>query len=114
MISLKEHIEITRVVQLMEGESPQFTDEQLQAAEFYTLKWNPVSGNTKLCLFNAASEQLGDMEFSDPDVAIAFVEEFFDIDDDEAADLESYAWANDNYDDRVQNALADDGTSDAA
>lgn len=107
MISLKEHIEITRVVQLMEGESPQFTDEQLAAAEFYTLKWNPVSGNTKLCLYNAGGEGLGDMEFEDPDVAVAFVEEFFDIDDDETAELESYAWANDNYADRVQNALAD-------
>lgn len=113
MISLKEHIEISRVVQLMEGESPQFTEDQLQAAEFYTLKWNSVSGNTKLCLFNAASESLGDMEFEDPDVAIAFVEEFFDIDDEETANLESYAWANDVYDDRLANAQADDGTSDA-
>ena len=111
MISLTEHIEITRVVQLMEGESPSFTAEQLQAAEFYTLKWNPVSGNSKLCLYNADSEQLGDMEFEDPDVAIAFVEEFFDIDDEETAELESYAWAN--VDDRIQSALADDGTSDA-
>jgi hypothetical protein len=111
MISLKEHMEINRVVKLMEGESPQFTDEQLQAAESYALKWNPVSGNTILCLYDAADLSLGNMEFEDADVAIAFVEEYFDLEDDDLADLESYDWANDNYDDRMLNALGDDGTS---
>lgn len=111
MISLKEHIQISEMVQLMEGESPEFTPEQLEAAEYYTLKWNAISGNTILCLFDAAGQGLGNVEFEDADIAIAFVEEYFDIDDDEIASLESYEWANDNVDDREQNALADDGTS---
>lgn len=111
MISLREHAEISRVVKLMEGESPHFTDEQLDAAESYALKWNPVSGNTILCLYDAADLCLGTMEFEDADVAIAFIEEYFDLDDDEMSYIESYDWANDNYDDRVLNALADDGTS---
>lgn len=112
MISLKEHAEISRVMNLMEGESPQFTDEQLDAAESYALKWNPVSGNTILCLYDATDMCLGNMEFEDADVAIAFVEEYFDLDDDDLADLESYDWANDNYDDRVVDASQADGASD--
>lgn len=111
MISLKEHIQITQAVHLMEGESPVFTSEQLECAESYALKWNPISGMTVLCLYDAQGQGLGSMEFEDPDVAIAFVEEYFDLDDEDLADLESYEWANDNYDDRVNDALADDGTS---
>lgn len=111
MISLKEHIEITRSVQLMEGESPVFTAEQLECAASYALKWNPITGMTALWLYDDANQGLGSMEFEDPDVAIGFVEEYFDLDDDDLSELESYSWANDNYDDRVQNALADDGTS---
>ena len=114
MISLREHAEIGRVMKLMEGESPQFTDEQLEAAESYALKWNPVSGKTLLCLYDAADAGLGSMEFEDPDVAIAFVEEYFDLEDDDLSDLESYDWANDTYDDRLLNAQSDDGTSDVA
>ena len=114
MLTLNEHLEISRVVSLMEGEQTEFTDEQLDATEYYEMKYNPVSGNTILCLFDDAGQKLASVEFEDADVAIAFVEEYFDLDEDDVRDLESYDWANDgedNYDDRLQNAVADDGTT---
>lgn len=115
MLTLNEHLEVSRVVNLMEGEQTEFTDEQLELAEFYEMKFNPVSGNTILSVFDESGLKLASVEFEDADVAIAFVEEYFELDEDDLRDLDSYAWANDgedNYDDRLQNAVADDGTSD--
>jgi hypothetical protein len=108
VIGLKEHIEISDKVNLMEGESPQFTDEQLDAADYYQLKWNAVSGNTVLSLYDANGDGLGSVEFEDADVAVAFIEEYFDLDEDELEKLENYSWVDDdsdNYDDRVRDVL---------
>lgn len=92
MLSLNEHIEINKVVQLMEGESPTFTDEQLDAAEKYSIKWNHVTGNTSVTLFDNMDQSLGTVDFLDPDIAVAFLEEYFDLDDADKEALESYAW----------------------
>lgn len=114
MLTLREHLEVNEAINLMEGEQPEFTDEQLDKAEYYELKWHPVSANTILSLFDEAGEKLGEMEFEDADIAIAFVEEYFELEEDDIRDLESYAWANpENYDDRVIDTMQDDGTSDA-
>jgi len=96
MITLQEHIEISEKVLMFEGEAPAFTEEQLEAAEFYQLKWNAVSGDTELYLYDVNGEGLGSVSFEDADIAIAFVEEYFDLDEDDILDLESYAWADDD------------------
>jgi len=115
MLTLNEHLEISRVVQLFEGEQTEFTDEQFERAEYYDLKWNPVSGNTILSIYDESGLKLGEIEFEDADIAIEFVDEYFDLDEEDLRDLQSYSWADDgdNYDDRVKNAVADDGTSDS-
>lgn len=110
IMSLNEFIAIDeQVSMLVEGESPVFTDEQIEKAEYYDLKWNPVSGNTELRIFDVAGQPLATVEFEDPEIAIEFVQEVFELDEDDVHDLENYAWA-DGFDDRVYNALQDDGT----
>lgn len=112
MISLNEHIEINRVINLVEGEQTEFTEEQFEKAEYFDLKWNPVTANTILCIYDESGLKLGEVEFEDAEVAIAFVEEYFELDEEDIRDLESYAWASeDNYDDRVSHAIEDEGTS---
>lgn len=112
MISLHEHIQIEEGIQLLEGEQTEFTEEQYEKAEQYDLKWNPVSGNTILSIYDGAGLKLGDVEFEDAEIAIAFVEEYFELDEEDLRDLESYAWASDdNLEDREIEAMQDDGTS---
>lgn len=112
MITLSEHLEISEKMKLLEGESPDFSDEQLDNAAFYKLRFNPVTGNTELYLYDDAEQGLGHTEFEDAEIAIAFIEELFDLDDEDLADLNDYTWANEdpeasdeNYDNRVEDAL---------
>lgn len=111
MLTLKEHIEIHEAVTHMfaDIDDHPFTDEQIDAAEFYELKWNPVSDQTELSIYDGNGATLATAGFSDPDLAIEVVEELFDLDEDDLLSLRNYEWA-DNFDDRVWDALQDDGT----
>lgn len=98
MLNLNEYTEIHEKMKLFEGESTEFTDQQLDDAEFYQFKLNPVSYCTEVTLYNAAEEPLGTVSFEDADIAIAFIEELFDLEPEEAESLENYDWANPEVD----------------
>lgn len=94
MLSLNEHLQIDETLSLFEAEETSFTDQQLDAAEFYIFKLNPVSFGTEVTLYDAQQQPLGTMSFEDADIAIAFIEDLFDLDPEDLDYLESYAWAN--------------------
>jgi hypothetical protein len=98
MLNLNEYTEIHEKMKLFEGESTEFTDQQLDDAEFYQFKLNPVSYCTEVTLYNVAEEPLGTVSFEDADIAIAFIEELFDLEPEEAKSLENYDWANPDVD----------------
>jgi hypothetical protein len=113
MLPLNEFIELQEDLNLvLESEQTEFTDEQIEKAEYFDLKWNPVSGGTKLCIYDESGEALAFVEYPDEDIAIEMALEMFDFDEEDVRDMESYRWANsDNLDDRKWDALQDDGTS---
>jgi hypothetical protein len=113
MLTLTEHIEINEEVQrIVESEQTSFTDEQIDKAEYFDLKWNPVSFKTALHIYDAAGLSLASVEFDDADVAIEYAMDVFEFDEEDLRDIDSYAWANDgNTELREYDALADDGTS---
>lgn len=95
MLTLNEYIDINEQVSaLVESEQSFFTDEQIEAASYYDLKFNPVSFMTVLSLHNEAGETLASVDFEDADVAIAYIEDTFDLEEGELEYLDSYAWAN--------------------
>ena len=103
MLTLNEYIEIQEHVNtLVESEQSFFTDEQIDQAAYYDLKFNPVSFMTVLSLHNEAGETLASVDFEDADVAIAYIEDTFDLEDGELEYLDSYAWANEAPTDNTQ------------
>lgn len=112
MLTLSEHIEIEEKLKLFEGESSIFTDEQLDAAESYEMKWVPYTGQTELYLYDVDDNGLGSVTFDDADIAIAFLEEYFELDDEELDDLESYSWATGVELDDDDEDYQDDGDED--
>jgi hypothetical protein len=105
MLSLQDYTLINEEIEhLFEGELMQFSDDQIVQAEYYDIKWNPVSGKTEVNLYNSEAAPLGTMAFDDADIAIEFIEDNFDIDDDDVEELENYSWA-DNYDDRIYDTV---------
>lgn len=94
MLTLQESMEIHEKFKslLIEGEQTEFTDQQLDDAEFYIFKLNPVSYNTEVTLYNASEEPLGTVSFEDADIAIAFIEELFELEPEDMTYLDSYGW----------------------
>ena len=95
ILTLQESIEIHEKMKLLnEGEQTEFTDQQLDDAEFYVFKLNPVSYNTEVTLYNASEEPLGTVSFEDADIAIAFIEELFELEPEDMTYLDSYGWVD--------------------
>ncbi len=113
MLGLEQYIQINEAVdRLVESEATTFTDEQIEKAEFFDLKWNPVSYKTALHIYDMNGEPLGSVEFEDEDIAIEYAMEIFEFDEEDLRDIESYAWANDgNTELLAYDVLQDDGTS---
>lgn len=113
MIDLKEYSKIYEEVErLVESEQTFFTDEQIDQAEFYELKWNPVNFKTAIHIFDSAGQPIASVEFDDAEYAMEYVESIFELDEEDLLSLNSYQWASD-IENRVYAALDDDGTSDA-
>lgn len=112
MLTLQESIEISDKLRLFEGEQTEFTDQQLDDAEFFIFKLNQVSFDTEVTLYNGSKEPLGTVSFEDADIAIAFIEELFELDDEDIQDLLTYSWAepDQEFEELAQNqrAIGDD------
>lgn len=108
MLPLETYIQLQEQAdRLTESEQTFFTDEQIEKAEFFNVKWNPVTGKTELYVYDANGEGLGSVDFDDEELAIAHIVEVFDLEEDDLLDLESYAWAND-IDSKVIEVALDD------
>ena len=94
MLTLEESVEIHDKVRLFEGEAPYFTDEQMDKAEDFDIRLNPVTFGVDVTLYGAGEQSLGTVSFEDADIAIVFIEELFELDPEDLEWLESYAWAN--------------------
>lgn len=92
MLTLKEYTELTRVD---EAWSTSFDDRAIEAAEYFTLTYNPYSLNTVVRLLDEYHKSLGEVEFEEAEMAGAFLEEVFDLDDETVEWIYSYTWAND-------------------
>lgn len=112
MLTLQESIEIGDKLKLFEGEQTEFTDQQLDDAEFFIFKLNPVSFDTEVTLYNGMKEPLGTVSFEDADIAIAFIDELFELDQTDLDDLLTYSWAESDaeYEEMAQDqrAIGDD------
>lgn len=122
LLSLRESIEINETAEILDFNYPGFDEDVANKTQGYKIRWNPVSGNTVVALYDEADQHLVSIEFDDADIAIGFLEEMFELDDEELAWLEDYGWVeetkddvpattDDNLEDRVINTLSDDGTS---
>lgn len=80
MLSLRESIIISK---LHEDWIGAFTDEQIEAAEYYKVSQLHDLSGYDIQLYNDAGESLGSVVTSSIDAACAYLEELFDIEDDE-------------------------------
>lgn len=95
MLSLQEFHNINEAVEqcLNESDAPEFSDDQIEATAYYELRYNEALMQTELHIFNELGESLGFMRFDDPDVAVVYVEETFELEEDELEGLDNYDWA---------------------
>lgn len=84
MLSLKESFELDR---LAEAWNTEFTDDQIEAAEYFNIKFNPVSNKYMLVLYDVQEEPIGSVEYDDVDFMMAFIEEYFDLGDEESVEV---------------------------
>lgn len=114
MIPLSEFIAINEeITQLCEAETSFFTDEQIEKAEYFDMKWDPVSFKTALHIYDVNGEPLASVQFEDADLAIEYAQDVFEFDEEDWRNIDSYAWANNgNTKLREYEVRQDDGTSD--
>lgn len=84
-LSLREYLEVD---QLTEAWNTEFEDSQIEKAEYFNIKFNPVSQAYTLVLYDIQSEPLGAVEYKDIDVLMAFIEEYFDLGDEDSVPVE--------------------------
>lgn len=90
MLVLKEYIELERV---NEAWYTTFDQETIAQAEHYYLGVNPYTQRTFIRLMDDKHESLGEVEYESAEMAIAFLEEYFDLDADDMEWNDSYEWA---------------------
>lgn len=108
LVSLREYIEVDN---MNEAWYATFTQEVIDQAEHYELGINPYSRNTYVRLLDAEYQNLGEVDFESSELAIAFVEENFDLDEEDLEWNDSYEWAEDFDDEEAD--WVDDYSSDA-
>ncbi|MDX1532685.1 MAG: hypothetical protein R3230_00605 [Nitrosopumilaceae archaeon] len=107
MLELKEYIEIENEVALVnEAWYTAFDQETISQAEHFSLIYNPYTLRSVVRLVNDKYESLGEVEFESAEMAIAFLEEYFDLDDETTGYINSYDWADETKDvDSMNEAL---------
>lgn len=93
MLSLNEHKEINEAVQSMDT---QFTDDLIDQAEYYDIEEDEVTLQTTVTIYDVNGAVLATANVEDYDVAMAYMEEVFYLEeyDDEEADGDAAAGAS--------------------
>lgn len=89
--TLTDFIELERV---NEAWYTEFDQDTIAQAEHYHLGVNPYTQRTFIRLLDANSESLGEVEYESAEMAIAFLEEYFELDTEDMAWNDSYEWAD--------------------
>lgn len=84
-LTLKEYIQVDS---LCEAWNTEFTDDQIESAEYFNIKYNAVSGKYMLVLYDVQGEPIGSVEYDDVDLMMAFIEEYFDLGEDDSVEVE--------------------------
>lgn len=92
MLTLRESINLDMS---FEQWQTNVTDDIIDQAEYYNLDWDAVAGKAVISLYDENSSVLCSVSFNDADMAIEFIQEYFELDESDVADLESYNWVND-------------------
>jgi hypothetical protein len=105
VLTLKEYIEIDQHVQSWETE---FSPEEEAAAENFEVTYNEDKKTYSLCLFDSEDKELGCVQYTDPDVMMAFLEEVFDLGDLDAVPV----YIDGTEDEMMYLAITDNDTED--
>lgn len=85
MITLREQLEANAIC---EQWTEEFTDEQIEKAEFYKVKELYDKSGYLVMLYDDKEEELGGVVVPDMDVAFAYLEEIFDLEEVDAVEVE--------------------------
>ena len=93
MLTLKEQQEISEAVDMMDS---QFTGDLIDKAEYYDIDEDPITMLTKVTIFDVDGAALATAEVEDYDMAMAYMEDNFDLEeyDPEEADDDAAAGAS--------------------
>lgn len=91
MLSFKEHTMLSEMVQSLD---PQFTDDVVDKAEFYDLEEDEVTLQTTVTIYDANGGVLTTATVEDYEMARAYLEDTFDLDEYDADDAEPDAVAS--------------------
>lgn len=85
-LTLKEHQEICEAVDIMDQ---QFTDDVIDKAVYYDVTEDPVSLMANVTVFGEDGEVIATASVEDYDVAIAYLEDTFDLEPMDDDDIDS-------------------------
>lgn len=78
MLTLNEHKELNEAVQSMDA---QFTDDLIDKAEYYEIDEDEVTLQTTVTIYDINGVALSTVNVEDYDVALAYMEEVFDLEE---------------------------------
>ena len=87
MITLTEYVESEKWVN-------EIDEEVIAMAEGYTIGYDQKTFKTVIRLFDAADEKIIEGRFDNSEMAIAMLEEYFDLDESDQSWNDSYEWVN--------------------
>ena len=90
MLSFKEHQMLSEMVQSMDA---QFTDDVIDKAEYYDLEEDEVTLQTTVTIYDANGGVLTTATVEDYDMAQAYLEDHFDLEEFDPEDAEADAVA---------------------
>ena len=90
MINLTEYIQTDMFVESLNK------DVVLSEVEHFSLDYDISTQKTTLSLYNEYNKRIGQGVFDSAELAVAIVEEYFDIDESDDAWLNGYEWVNES------------------
>ena len=78
MLTLKEHMILSEMVQSLDN---QFTDDLIDKAEYYNVEEDEVTLQTQITIYDTNGAVLTTATVEDYDMALAYMEEYFDLEE---------------------------------
>ncbi len=93
MLSFDEYEEIMAAINTLDG---QFTDDVIEKGEYYAIEEDPVTLFTVVTIYDANGAAIASAKVEDMDAAIVYMEEVFELDPVELAEIDPVAAAVDS------------------